>query len=167
MLPQIIHKASVKDIFQYSKAIFNSLIANLGDINSIELTYYDSPFTRKTAEIIKELFNDYQTEAKEPNQSADIKLVLADRELDIASPLIYNFHYFPLLTEVLATEYDESSGKLKIREEEKETELELENKVFEKYRNMHIYKGFEVIHNDFTNFKENSKAAKFQKGGKE
>ena len=32
---------------------------------------------------------------------------------------------------------------------------------------MHIYKGFEVIHNDFTNFQENSKAAKFQKGGKE
>ena len=36
-----------------------------------------------------------------------------------------------------------------------------------KYKNMHIYKGFEIIHKDFTHFRENSKAAQFQKGGKE
>lgn len=68
--------------------------------------------------------------------------MLVDRELDMMSPLIYNFYYFPLLMEVFRTEYDEASGKLTIKEEEKETELELENKIFAKYKNMHIYKGF-------------------------
>jgi hypothetical protein len=59
---------------------------------------------------------------------------------------------------------ENNSDTFKIRE--KEIKIERKEKIFQKYKNMHISKALNLIQSDLANFTENNKAAKMQKDGK-
>ena len=90
-----------------------------------------------------------------------------DREIDMVSPLVYSFYYFPLVMDVLPMHYDHQSCKVTHKREEKEEEMNLDERILSNHKNMHIYRAFEAIHTDLQEFKQNSKAAQFQTGKKE
>ena len=45
--------------------------------------------------------------------------------------------------------------------------IEMNDKVFQEYKNIHVYKAFQTINQSLQSFQENSKTAKFHKGKSE
>lgn len=86
-------------------------------------------------------------------------MLLVDRKLDLISPLIRNFYYITIISELFKIDYMSSEIKLK----EKPIKLNLEDPVFKEYKNLYIGKAQLSIEPNFKKFISENKAAQMQK----
>lgn len=81
--------------------------------------------------------------------------MLVDRKIDLISPLVRNFYYVTMLSELMHIDYNHKDVTLK---EGKTVKLNFDDPIFNQYRNQHISKVQSGIEQDFKKFKAENKA---------
>lgn len=81
--------------------------------------------------------------------------MLVDRKIDLISPLVRNFYYVTMLSELMHIDYNHKDVNLK---EGKTVKLNFDDPIFNQYRNQHISKVQSGIEQDFKKFKAENKA---------
>ena len=65
---------------------------------------------------------------EEESDQKIVNLLLADRKIDLVSPIVRNFFYFTMISEVFNVDYEHR--KIKTRQEDKVIELSFDDTIF-------------------------------------
>ena len=90
-------------------------------------------------------------------------VIIADRDCDILSPLVRNFYYLPLLMDVFNMKEPPDRKITIISNKIQPTVMEVDDKIFNQYKNMIINEVFQKIDQNLQDYTAKSKAAKFHK----
>lgn len=133
----------------------------------IKVMTADTPFSRLVCSELKRQLVNYLKDWPEVERDrgcvhSEVVIVVADRQLDMLSPLVRSFYYRPLLMDLF--DITKKSDEIEIVSPKvAPTSIKTDNAVWVKYQNLHIYEVFKNIDQDFKRFIETSEVAKFQK----
>ena len=81
-------------------------------------------------------------------------MLLMDRKMDMVSPLVRNFTYFSVISDLFKVDYEEREVKLR---EGKPVTLNFEDEIFSQYKTMMISKAQSSIDPSFKEFQQQAK----------
>lgn len=109
---------------------------------------------------VKELTGEFKQHLKtlteSDSQGSSLKVVLVDRTMDLVSPLVSNFYYLNLISDIFRINYHHN--EILLRNSNK-IKLNFDDPIFRDYKNLHIAKVQAQIEPDLQKFKTDNKAA--------
>ena len=86
-------------------------------------------------------------------------MLLVDRKIDIVSPLVSNFYYLNMISDIFRIDFEHRDIVLK---QGRTIKLNFEDSIFMDYKSLHISKVQTQIEPDFKRFQMSNKAAEFR-----
>lgn len=86
-------------------------------------------------------------------------MLLVDRKIDIVSPLVNNFYYLNMISDIFRIDFEHKDIALK---QGRTIKLNFEDSIFMDYKSLHISKVQTKIEPDFKRFQMDNRAAEFR-----
>ena len=134
--------------------LLEAIVCGFHDHGRLVFYFSNQPYLQET---IKDLTMKYQSfreshplSIAQKTDPKTLRVLVVDRRIDLVSPLVRNFYYLNMISDVFRTDFDHQEISLRNGAKIK---LSLEDPILSKYKNLHISKLQKEMEPDFKTFK--------------
>lgn len=161
-----VFKSQYKDSFEYQADSLLSVVATHQDVSQIEVYKLNSTVFKEAAQVFQLLNPKLKTlfpYLNSTGKGVSIKLYIFERNMDLVSPLIHDFHYESMLADFMEGEVKIFSDNLVQKEDQTTIKINSNDKIYKKFRYEFIKHLMTGISDDFNLFMKENATAKAQK----